>query len=79
MLIPADYHVAEGKLGTPGERTLPVSGCQGYLQSAASPSTLKSQGVGLLIQEQGHPAIRVRQCIMHITDSGCLVSAVRYG
>lgn len=79
MVIPANYYVTEGKLGTPGERNLPESGCQGYLQSAASPRVLESQGVGLLIQEQRHPAIRVRQCVMHITDSGCLVSAVRYG
>ena len=79
MLTPADDRVAEGKLGAPGEGDLPVSGRRGYLQGTASPRALKPQGVGLLIQEQGHPAVRVRQSITHITDSGRLVSAVRYG
>lgn len=51
----------------------------GYLQRSVDPRRLKSQCVGLLIQEQSRPAIRVRQCVTHIIDSGCLISAVSYG
>lgn len=51
----------------------------GYLQRSVDPRGLKLQCVGLLIQEQSHPAIKVRQCVMYIIDNGCLISAVSYG